>query len=608
MPDRIKERSRGALGAKLTVAATLTLSAGIAFGADSDLDPTFDGPGGTGNGKFSLAITPGITSDNAVAVAIQADGKLVVAGYTDSLVGAGSDDDFVVARFNPNGSLDTGFGGDGIVITKVAGTQDDFAADVAIQPSDGKIVVAGTAETDATAVDNFDFAIVRYNVDGSLDTNTDADPGTHLDTDGIFTTGVGSATNADDEANGVAIQPLNGKIVVGGQAEQSDGLSDFALVRLNAANGSLDTDLDGDATMPGFPGNGKVTTDFVDDASGFSIAIQSDNRIVIAGRADTSGTTGTGFDFALARYNEASGALDPGFDSDGKVTTAMSAGTGFDVAYHLTIQPSDGKLVAVGSNGLSDFALARYNAADGTLDSGFDGAPTMPGFPGNGKVTTPFNNAYAGGVAIQANGKIVAVGSEDVNPSLTDFDFALARYNGADGALDASFAGDGILTDSLAAPPGDERFDDVAIDGSGRIVAVGTTIIAATGNDWALARYGHAVSGPVQRCAGEKATIAGTKGNDTVKGTSAADVIAGLGGKDVIRGLGGNDLVCGGAGRDTLIGGAGRDSLLGQGGPDLLKGGRGRDTLKGGPGRDRLLGGAGKDKLKGGPGRDVQHQ
>jgi uncharacterized delta-60 repeat protein len=598
MPDPSSARrsgSRKAAFAAVTV-VTLALSSGLALGLGAQPDPTFDGPGGAGNGKFSLPITSGNTTDGASDMVIQPNGKIVVVGSTDTVVGAGSDNDSAIARFDPDGTLDTTFGGgDGIVTTKVGGIQDDYAGAVAIQ-ADGKIVTAGAADTDATATENYDFAIARYNTDGSLDTNADSDPGTHLDTDGIFTTPVGSATNADDEAFNVAVQPLNGKIVATGIAEQTGGGFDIALVRLNGNNGSLDTGFDGDAAMPAFPGNGKVTTDFAGaDDGGNAIAIQADHKIVVAGEAGT----GAGSDFALARYNEASGTLDTGFDGDGKVTTTFSTlGRAFEVA----IQPTDGKLVAVGNTGSSSlgFALARYSAADGSLDTGFDGDATMPGFPGNGKVTTSFGpgqgSILAGlSVAIQADGRVVAAGRTDVDPTgANNFDFALARYNGANGTLDTTFAGDGTLTDSLAPAAGGDIFDSVAIDGSGRIVAAGDANIGATGNDWALARYGLAA-----RCHGKAVTLQGDDGDNTLTGTPDRDVIDGLDGDDTIKGLDGRDLLCGGADDDRLLGNDGKDKLFGE---------RGKDTLKGGKGKDTLKGGKGKDALNGGPGKDVEIQ
>jgi uncharacterized delta-60 repeat protein len=465
-----------------TIAFAAVLGAGTtAYALDSDLDPTFDGPGGSGNGKFSLPITAGPTNDNANDVAIQADGKIVVVGETDALVGPGRDDDVALVRFNVDGTLDAGFGGgDGIVITKVAGSQDDFASGVAIQ-GDGKIVVAGGADVDPDpGIINFDFAIARYNIDGSLDTDQDADAGVYLDTDGIVTTSVGSAANADDEAFEVAIQ-ADDRIVATGPAEQSGGEFDFALVRLNPSDGSLDSSFDGDATMPGYPGNGKVTTDFAGDSENANaIAIQSDDKIVVAGDVDTDPGAASAIDFGLARYNPADGTLDTGFGGDGRVTTDF---TGSNFAYGLAIQPSDGRLVAVGTNSSTgDVALARYLPADGSPDDSFDG---------DGKVTTPLDSAFAVGVAIQADGKIVTAGRADVDPTASsNYDLVLIRY-GADGTLDASFAGDGILIDSLAPAPSVEAFYSVAIDGSGRLVAVGSAAISGNQNDWALARYGY---------------------------------------------------------------------------------------------------------------------
>jgi len=104
--------------------------------------------------------------------------------------------------------------------------------------------------------------------------------------------------------------------------------------------------------------------------------------------------------------------------------------------------------------------------------------------------------------------------------------------------------------------------------------------------------------GITARCAGLKATIAGTAGPDALVGTPGPDVIAGLGGNDRISGLGGNDIVCGGGGNDTIAGGAGNDRLYGELGNDTLVGGPGNDILVGGPGNDRLSGGTGTNVVK----------
>jgi Ca2+-binding RTX toxin-like protein len=106
-------------------------------------------------------------------------------------------------------------------------------------------------------------------------------------------------------------------------------------------------------------------------------------------------------------------------------------------------------------------------------------------------------------------------------------------------------------------------------------------------------------------CAGLRAGIWGTEGDDNLVGTPAADVIAGLGGDDIIAGLGGDDTICGGPGFDHLNGDEGHDVLHGEAGRDTLDGGGGNDILRGLDGDDRLIGGDGDDVLEGGSGVDT---
>ena len=155
--------------------------------AAGDLDTSFDS-----DGKVTTAIGSAMTLLRSVA--IQSDGKIVAAGYSDN----GSNYDFALVRYNTDGSLDTSFDSDGKVTTAI-GSGNDSAFSVAIQ-SDGKIVAAGYSTTVVTD----DFALVRYNTDGSLDTS--------FDSDGKVTTAIGSG---DDDAFSVAIQS-DGKIVAAG--------------------------------------------------------------------------------------------------------------------------------------------------------------------------------------------------------------------------------------------------------------------------------------------------------------------------------------------------------------------------------------------------------
>jgi uncharacterized delta-60 repeat protein len=196
-----------------------------------------------------------------------------------------------------------------------------------------------------------------------------------------------------------------------------------------------------------FSSDGKVTTGFTsEDDIAACVAIQADGKIVAGGFAQDK--------FALARYNT-DGTLDGSFDGDGKVTTDF--GSGFDGAFCIAIQ-ADGKIVAAGSSGtFAKFAVARYNT-DGSLDTSFSS---------DGKVRTDVTSGgddSAYGVAIQSDGKIVAVGFANADK------FAAVRYN-TDGSLDTSYSGDGITRADLSS-----NFDFAvygAVQADDRIVAAG---------------------------------------------------------------------------------------------------------------------------------------
>jgi uncharacterized delta-60 repeat protein len=403
-----------------------------------DLDPTF----GTA-GKVTTDFFDG--DDDVFAVAIQPGGKIVVAGLAQI---SSEDSDFALARYNRDGSLDTSFGDDGKVTTDFFGFAEAAIA-VALQP-DGKIVaVGGTGFGFA-----FDFALARYNRDGSLDTSF-GDGGK------VTTDFFGGA----DQARAVAIQP-GGKIVVAGLVRLSSEDFDFALARYNR-DGSLDTS---------FGDGGKVTTDFFgfsDTAS--AVAIQPGGKIVVAGSAQVSSED---YDFALARYNR-DGSLDTRFGDGGKVTTDFFAAV--DNVTAVALQPG-GRIVAAGgafniSTG-NDFALARYNR-DGSLDTSFgDGGKVTTDFFGFGGVDS------ATAVALHTGGRIVAAGAAGGSSGILDF--ALARYN-RDGSLDTSFGDSGKVTTDFFG--GFDEATAVALQPGGRIVAAGFAVDGSTDSDFALARY-----------------------------------------------------------------------------------------------------------------------
>lgn len=367
--------------------------------------------------------------DEANAVAIQPDGKIVVGGLAHG--------DFGLARYDAGGNLDPTFSGDGRVATFILGTASyDVVDAVAIQP-DGKIVAAGASTNN--------FAVARYLADGSLDTTFDAD--------GKATSSMIGGYLATTHAYAVALQP-DGKIVVAGSTNGSDGggYPMFALARFTS-DGALDTSFGGSGvvTTAGFPGNG--------DCVAHAVAVQPDGKIVAAGSAN--GTTY----FALTRY-DADGNLDASFGVGGRVSAAVPYST--SGAYGLVLQP-DGKLLAAG-NVDGNFAVYRFDAA-GNLETIFD------------RTTTAAEVLRS--VALQPDGKLVAAGYRTKYQNVNG-DFVLRRYL-ADGSFDLTFGTDG----RVVTPVGNGFFDGghaVALQADGRIVVVG---VATNGvdNDFVVARY-----------------------------------------------------------------------------------------------------------------------
>jgi len=358
------------------------------------LDPSFDSDG--------VVVQAGVPF---TGVAIQTDGKIVAVGTSNG--------DFLVARYNPDGSLDNSFSGDGRATVEFGGT--DTATAVAID-SLGRIVVVGNT----TAGTNV--AVARFTPTGDLDATFDGDGKLTIDYAGT------------DTANAVAIDPTTGKIVVAG----GNG-ADFALARINPADGSLDATFDTD-------GKRFVDLGAVDLAN--AVAIDSTGRIVVAG---TSGSN-----FGVARLLAADGANDNSFDSDGKFSFDLG---GVDVPRAIAIQPSDGAILVAGSNG-ADMAVVRLAAANGAFD---------PSFSGDGKQTINISGADdARVVLVQPDGRILLVGDSANNAS----DTAIVRLTTA-GALDTTFSGDGIFTFDVTGSSFLDLGTAAALTPSGRLIVAG---------------------------------------------------------------------------------------------------------------------------------------
>jgi uncharacterized delta-60 repeat protein len=315
----------------------------------------------------------------AFALLLQPDGKLVAAGEVGHA--PEYDYDFALTRYNADGTLDQTFGASGKVESEIGG--DDHLYALAPQP-DGKILGVGVAYMPPAGAY---LALARYLPDGKLDST--------FGSEGVVTTDFGSAALGRD----VLLQP-DGKIVVVGLV-QSAGISDgFALARYEA-DGTLDET---------FGSGGEVMTGLGSYSGGTAAVLQPDGNIVAGGFARASGTG----DFVLLRY-DATGGLDTTFGSEGQVTTDFVGTSDFIV--DLALQ-ADGKIVATGGSETTHgqrFALARYDP-DGSLDRSFGN---------DGKVRTGFGDdiCWATSLVLQKNGKIVVGGWVFVRQS-----FAMARY------------------------------------------------------------------------------------------------------------------------------------------------------------------------------------
>lgn len=411
--------------------------------------------------------------DLAQKVLIQSDGKILVVGDSDDAV--------VVARYQVNGALDPSFSGDGKALTDL-GTN-AVVNDAVIQP-DGKLLVAGA--------NGSDFALVRYNTNGSLDTG--------------FGSGGTVVTNLPDFSSiqRVILQP-DGKILAIGD---NDG--DFALTRYTAA-GSLDKS---------FSKDGKVATDLgiLDTVS--DAVLQPDGKILVLGTSDSR--------VALARYN-VDGTLDTSFSGNGQLTSTLGNSSEGD---KLLLQ-RNGKVVVLATVD-GNAALVRYNS-DGSVDNTFSG---------DGQILTNLASTQASADALlQPDGRVVLAGT-DIN--VFNGDFAVGRFNGdpiattlgtAPPAIDFNVGSAGLTLNGTR--------QNNTLKGAGV-----NDILTGKGGDDVLT--GGAGSDRLNGGAGNDA-LDGGKGTDQLVGGKGDDTLVGGKGGDVLVGGKGVDVLTGGGGADLFV-------------------------------------------------------
>jgi uncharacterized delta-60 repeat protein/uncharacterized repeat protein (TIGR02059 family) len=350
------------------------------YNTDGSLDFTF----GT-YGKVLTDINNG--DDSAQSLVFQPDGKILVAGITNHTVNGVTDPaNFILIRYNKDGTLDSTFGTAGKVTDAISHIEK--SGSMALQ-SDGKIVIAGG--------DGNDFCVTRYNSNGSLDITFGLNGKKIID----FSGGI-------DTASGVAIQ-ADGKLVIVGTSTSNSNNNNissnyFALARLNLDD-TLDTTFSSDGKISDYFGNANDVT------------IQKDGKVLVVGTTYSN-------DFGTARYNT-DGTLDASFTFSSSNLPSNINFTGADIGLQ-----SDGTVFIGGTSNntissLSDFALGRYDVNGKNYYS----------FGQNGLLTSDFGYVeIANNLLIQTDGKILLVGGTGTGSD----DFALTRYN-IDGSLDTTF-------------------------------------------------------------------------------------------------------------------------------------------------------------------------
>lgn len=453
------------------------LAAADIFGAAGDLDFSF---GVQGRRVKTVPNSQPVNGHDffSADIVIQPDGKILIAGYAfDSTLGTS----FVIARYNANGSLDSGFANGGIFRYEFgSGYSSDKLNGIALQ-TDGKIVAVGEV---SVGNGNPAFAVIRLNPNGAFDST--------FGTNGIV---VKDFFSSIDEATEVAIQ-TDGKILVSGWVTQggvNNGTTyDFTVLRYDT-NGNLD---------PSYGNGGIVFTDFGGrgDLAQTSV-LQPDGKLIVAGWVSVPGSQ---YDFGLARYNS-DGSLDAAFGAGGKVVTPVVGNLG-ELVRGMTLAPG-GKIVVTGdvynpsipggSGGHSDLLVVRYNS-NGSLDQSFDG---------DGKFIYDSNisdrNDSGEDAIVQPDGKILVAGQSylrQVQQGTSDVDMLLMRVN-AGGGLDSSFGSGGIAyTDFgiFAGPFTTPRTGDngsaIALQRDGKIVVAGDSYFAGDATELVLGHFNNSLA------------------------------------------------------------------------------------------------------------------
>lgn len=404
------------LAGKIAVAKlTSTASFDTTFDTDGKLFFTFSYGGGD------------ITNTSE----IQSDGKIIVAGKSYF----NYKEFYTVARYNSNGSIDTTFGTNGLVI--INSQNYDTVNDIAID-ANGKIIVAGG---------NTYAVLLRLNSNGSLDTT-------------FGTNGFASFTSGFSSVYDVKVLS-NGKILVAGYDSYTIGTSysaNYLLARLNS-NGTLDSTF-------GTNGISNLGSTTADQEVLYKIEVQPDGKIVAAGTINN----GSDLDIVVYRYNS-NGTFDTTFNGNGSTTLSSS---GYDRPNGLAIQ-SDGKILVLGY--VNDAPKIARFTSNGSTDTSFDS---------DGIVDLNINDmTYANALKLTSDQKIFVTGELDI--SNVDADFSTLKFN-SNGSLDTDFANSGKLTTNFYSDY--DEATSILITSDNKLIICGNVFSTINNSfDFGLAKY-----------------------------------------------------------------------------------------------------------------------
>jgi uncharacterized delta-60 repeat protein len=593
--------------AAATADGGLVLVGSVLFEGNQDfvvirLDSNGELDGGFGAGGM-VAIDFGSrefgSSDIARGVTIDPSGRIVVVGEATSVLSTSSD--VAVVRLSSDGTLDTDFSGDGLLLVDASSEEfgvsgGDVARDVAIGPNDEIIIVGDT--TDTVGLGGSDLMVVQLTDAGALDANFGGN--------GIATLDVGQSVDgqffsSDDHANGVALQTLHGEadphtaIIVAGSRD-----SDMVFVRF------LDTGAqDGDFA------SGFLTVDLGGNEAALDVAVGSgtEQDIVAVGTSSAGIILSVGSSAVVVQLDE-DGALTASAQySDPNTLSAYYSGVAID---------ADDNFVVSGGNG-QDFLIGRYLRDSLAFDTDFAAGPVTTDFSSD--LAAPTTDGSVD-VFVLETGQILAAGWVN-DKGITGP--AAARYTGSFEEPDPYGIEEYIDYDDIHGfPPNPritERFETLSgdaifyilaqSDGDGNAVidlderndrVVISQVTNENGDEeLSILWNGLVLFYDPETMAG--ITINGNGGNDTVtvgrdvtvpiifNGSEGADSFSGGSGNDQFLGGPGNDVGAGNEGADVLVGGGGNDSLSGETGNDILIGSEGQDRLTGSNGEDILIGG-----------------